>query len=183
MKTGAGQVFLVALLLLTTVVQYGRGSLAVRGTPPLYVDNVDGIWVELGEGFPQPGVYHFIDGTTPRCVIKMTIEGLPNSVAPSPSGEGPLGSGEYLSVTIKDSEIIEISRKWMNAGRRMVLGVPLGLETMSLEDWQELPGIGPALASRIEADRQKNGEFSGLQDLKRVRGIGPVRLSRLEDFF
>ncbi len=183
MKSGAGQVFLVALLLLTTVMPYGRGSLVGRKATPSHIGNSGGIWVELGAGFAQPGVYHFIDGTTLCCVIKMTIEEFPESAVVRPSREGPLRSGEYLSVANKDSETIMIYRLWMSAGRRMVLAIPLELDSMSVADWQELPGIGPTLAARIEADRQKNGDFSAVQDLMRVRGIGPVRLTRLENFF
>jgi competence ComEA-like helix-hairpin-helix protein len=52
-----------------------------------------------------------------------------------------------------------------------------------------LPGIGPALAARIIAEREKNGPFANLLDFQRVRGIGPktaamlagwIRFSRTE---
>jgi competence protein ComEA len=36
-----------------------------------------------------------------------------------------------------------------------------------------LPRIGPALASRIIADRVKRGAFGSIEGLMRVRGIGP----------
>ncbi len=36
-----------------------------------------------------------------------------------------------------------------------------------------LPGIGPAMAGRIVADRAENGPFQSIDDLRRVRGIGP----------
>lgn len=46
------------------------------------------------------------------------------------------------------------------------------------EELQELPGIGPALAERILAERRKR-MFTSLEDLLRVSGIGPATLERL----
>jgi competence protein ComEA len=42
-----------------------------------------------------------------------------------------------------------------------------------------LPGIGPALARRIVADRESHGVFGSSEGLGRVRGIGPAMLARL----
>lgn len=42
-----------------------------------------------------------------------------------------------------------------------------------------LPGIGPALAERIVAHRQKIGSFASLEDLTQVRGVGPMLVERL----
>lgn len=43
-----------------------------------------------------------------------------------------------------------------------------------------LPGIGPALASRIVESRDTEGAFRSPSDLLRVSGIGPVTLERIE---
>jgi competence ComEA-like helix-hairpin-helix protein len=45
-----------------------------------------------------------------------------------------------------------------------------------------LPGIGPALAGRIVADRDQHGAFPSPQALLRVRGIGPKTLDRIRGF-
>lgn len=42
-----------------------------------------------------------------------------------------------------------------------------------------LPGVGPALAHRIVADRQAHGPFGSIAGLSRVRGIGPRLEARL----
>lgn len=68
-------------------------------------------------------------------------------------------------------------------------GIPPGvLETgririniASAADLEALPGIGPALAGRIVAERRAHGPFRGPSDLLRVRGIGPKKLARLAD--
>jgi competence ComEA-like helix-hairpin-helix protein len=42
-----------------------------------------------------------------------------------------------------------------------------------------LPGVGPALARRIVADRESLGVFGDITTFGRVRGIGPATLDRL----
>jgi len=46
-------------------------------------------------------------------------------------------------------------------------------------EFERLPGIGPALAARIVADRVARGPFRSPEALLRVRGIGPRTLSRI----
>jgi len=43
---------------------------------------------------------------------------------------------------------------------------------------EELPGVGPAIAARIVAERRKQMFFS-VDDLERVRGVGPATVERL----
>ena len=44
---------------------------------------------------------------------------------------------------------------------------------------QTLPGIGPAKATAIVADRTANGPFATCSDLQRVRGVGAATVSGL----
>ncbi len=56
----------------------------------------------------------------------------------------------------------------------------LDLNTASQAELEALPGIGPALAKAILAERGAGGPFRSLEDLKRrVRGIGPRMLEAL----
>lgn len=55
------------------------------------------------------------------------------------------------------------------------------LNTADLAALQTLPGVGPATAEKIIAQRESVGPFSGLQDLDAVPGIGPATLDRLKD--
>ncbi len=56
---------------------------------------------------------------------------------------------------------------------------PLNVNTANAEALQALPGIGPALAERIVADREAHGLFRTPEDLQRVPGIGPKRWERI----
>jgi competence protein ComEA len=65
------------------------------------------------------------------------------------------------------------------AGPELVLlGRPVDLNAASAEDLAAVPGIGPALAAEVVADREARGAFPSVEALRRVRGIGPARLAR-----
>lgn len=61
-------------------------------------------------------------------------------------------------------------------------GERLDPNTASEEDLNRLPGIGPALAARIVAERERGGPFRTVADLERVSGIGPSKLARISPF-
>ncbi len=56
------------------------------------------------------------------------------------------------------------------------------VNTASAEEITVIPGIGPAIASRIVEYREKNGRFYRLEDLVEVRGIGPVKLESMREY-
>jgi competence protein ComEA len=58
-------------------------------------------------------------------------------------------------------------------------GEPIDLNTATAADLELLPHLGPALAARIVADRQRNGRFSRVEELDRVSGIGPHTVEQL----
>jgi len=56
---------------------------------------------------------------------------------------------------------------------------PLDLNRSSAKDLESLPGVGPVLARRIVAHRERHGPFRAAEELLAVRGIGPRLLARL----
>jgi competence protein ComEA len=59
---------------------------------------------------------------------------------------------------------------------------PLNVNTATEEELIQLPGIGPAKATAILAQRKKVGGFKRLEDVLRARGIGRKLLARLRPF-
>jgi competence ComEA-like helix-hairpin-helix protein len=55
----------------------------------------------------------------------------------------------------------------------------IDLNAASPEALDRLPGIGPALAARIVADRAARGPFRSSADLDRVKGIGSAKVAAL----
>ena len=56
----------------------------------------------------------------------------------------------------------------------------VNVNTATVQQLQELPGIGPALAQRIVEYRQKSGGFKTTQELLNVKGIGEKNLLKFQ---
>lgn len=57
----------------------------------------------------------------------------------------------------------------------------ININTASLSELTELPGIGEKRAEAILADREANGPFERIEDLSRVNGIGEAIVEGLRD--
>jgi competence protein ComEA len=60
-------------------------------------------------------------------------------------------------------------------------GVKPSLGSATVEQLDEIDGIGPTLAERIVEYRTENGGFGSLDELQDVDGIGEKRLETLRD--
>ncbi|QBI53297.1 helix-hairpin-helix domain-containing protein [Streptomonospora litoralis] len=60
-------------------------------------------------------------------------------------------------------------------------GTPIDLNTATVGQLQELPGVGPVLAERIAAHRTENGGFSAVEQLRDVSGIGEQRYADIAE--
>ena len=139
--------------------------------------------VELAGIGLVPGVYQLNDGLPLRAVIKLTAPLLVEKISKDPVWSHPLRDGESILFVKKGLQIEVLQQSWMPASHRLAMAIPLHPDRMSVQDWTALPGIGATLADRIENDRQKNGDYEGLNALMRVKGVGVKRISSWERFF
>jgi competence protein ComEA len=58
-------------------------------------------------------------------------------------------------------------------------GGPISLNAATIEQLDTLEGVGPGLAGRIVAERERRGGFRSVDDLSDVPGIGEKRLESL----
>ena len=60
-------------------------------------------------------------------------------------------------------------------------GVKVSLAMATVEQLDELPGIGPITAQKIVDWRATHGPFRSVEDLDAIPGIGPARVEQLRD--
>ncbi len=58
----------------------------------------------------------------------------------------------------------------------------ININLASAREFENLPGIGPALAERIVDDREKRGSFRSVEDISRVKGIGEKKMGKFRKY-
>lgn len=58
----------------------------------------------------------------------------------------------------------------------------ININTASVEDFEQIPGIGSSIASRIVEYRKENGKFATIEDIKNVSGIGDSKFNNIKNY-
>ena len=58
---------------------------------------------------------------------------------------------------------------------------PISLSSATVDELDELPGVGPITAQKIVDYRSEHGPFASVDDLDAVPGVGPTRIEQLRD--
>ena len=91
-----------------------------------------------------------------------------------------LFSGDKVELTSVGS--CNVVQDGMRASTKLLLGLPLDVNRVTLDDLQLLPGIGERTAQAILDERDLHGPFKSVADLKRVRGIGQRTIEKLDSY-
>lgn len=153
----------------------GEGDVAPEEDPAVLVVHVDG-------AVAAPGVYELAEGTRVNDAI----------AAAGGLAEGADTSSINLAAGVLDGEKVYVPLEGEDAPAAAEAGsagaasgaedtpAPININTATIEELDELPGVGEATARAIVEDREQNGPFSVPEDLMRVSGIGEKKFAKLE---
>lgn len=65
---------------------------------------------------------------------------------------------------------------------KMLLGIKIPLDSLTQQEWETLPGIGPSTAQKIIAYQKRHGPVQTLAELDHVKGIGPKTIQAIQPF-
>lgn len=98
---------------------------------------------------------------------EQVVVGVPAPVTPPSAGSAPAGSAPAGAAAA--------------GGGDGAPGGRVNLNTATLEQLDQLPGVGPVTAQRILEWRAQNGRFGAVEQLQEVSGIGDARFATLRD--
>jgi competence protein ComEA len=188
------QIALYGLALLTLVVlaawYAGRGDgtggvPAAAAAPAIEVDDKDRggmLVVHVAGAVHRPGVYRMRQGA--RVDDAVTRAGGPRRRADlgAVNLAAELEDGRQILVPLRAPAAPAGSPTTASSSSGAPApGVPLNLNTATLEQLDALQGIGPATAQQILDYREEHGGFGSVEELDQVPGIGETRLAALRD--
>jgi len=164
-------------------------SMGATGEPAVTASAAP-VWVHVVGAVRHPGLYRCDGGARVEAAVEAAGGFLGNAAAEGVNLARELTDGEQLVVPTAE-EFAKAGGIAAGVGATQAApggaggsavsagSAPVDINSASVEQLDALPGIGPATAEKIVADREANGRFASADDLGRVAGIGPKKLEDL----
>ncbi len=136
--------------------------------------------VHVAGAVTEPGVYQLANGERVDDAVRVAGGGTGDADLDALNLAAPLIDGARIYVPV-EGEVVSASPEPVTAPNVLEPAGPVNVNTANAEQLEALPGVGPATAAAIVAERERNGPFLGVDELERVPGIGPAKLAGLRD--
>jgi competence protein ComEA len=191
-----GGLLLVLVLLLGARFVLRAGTAAAPPVPPI-VGSAEAGAAEAGPGavsvsqlavyvvgaVRRPGVYRLSEGMRIEDALARAGGATSKADLAAVNLAAPLADGEQVLVPSRQAggPAAAAPASPGGAGGGAAPAGPVQLSVATVEQLDELPGIGPVTAQKIVAYRTEHGTFHSVDDLDEVPGIGPARVEQLRD--
>ena len=119
----------------------------------------------------SPGLYELEGSVTIGDVVKLAGGLLPYADVESINMAKPVTAGDHIHVIFNFHGNPEV----------LLRGNKININTATAKELDALPGIGPAMAKRIEEYRSQKGPFTSVEGIKGVKGIGDGVFKKIKD--
>ncbi len=174
---------LLVLLMIAGRVAFGAGEgEPARGVQSVALD-VDEepppeVIVHVAGAVLQPGLYRLPDGSRIDDAIAEAGGAKPKAALELVNLAAPLADGQQVLVPLRGGEGVP-GAGGSEAAAGAAPGGKVHLNSATLDQLDELPGVGPVTAQQILDYRSANGAFRSVDELDAVPRIGPATLEQL----
>lgn len=173
----------MAVLLVFAIRQLGGGGAATPAVTPVVAPAhakpaaAKLLVIDVAGAVRRPGLYRLRSGS--RIDDAIAAAGGPTAKAQLDSVNlaAPVADGEQVVVPGRGAAGVAAASP-PAAGSSS--SAPLDLNSATLEQLENLPGIGPVTAQKILDYRQQHGAFHSVAELQGVPGIGPAHMAQLK---
>jgi competence protein ComEA len=165
-------------------VALGRGGTeSPSATPSIALDVEEAppreLVVHVAGAVRRPGLYRLPEGSRVDDVIAQAGGAEPKAALDLVNLAAPVADGQQILVPAQGGAETDGAGGGTAAPGTAVQGGKVHLNSATVEQLDELPGIGPVTAQQIVDYRSANGAFRAVDELDAVPGIGPARLEQL----
>ncbi len=153
------------------------GASAEGETPPSV------LWIHVAGAVRSPGLYELPPGSRVGDAIAAAGGAVSDARLDAVNLARPLADGEQVLVPDASADAAA-GAAGTTAGAVAQSGAGTGgvdINRASAAELEALPGVGPATAEKIVADREENGPFAAPEDLMRVPGIGEKKFEAMRE--
>jgi competence protein ComEA len=181
----AGALLLIAALFLAGRYLAGAGSAQESRTAPaaggeLRAEPRPRMIVHVVGAVRRPGLYRLADGARIADALRRAGGATRKADLSLVNLAAPVADGTQIVVP-RRAPPPEAGGTAEASGDTGSTSGPVHLNTATVEQLDELPGVGPVTAQKIIDYRAQHGAFSSVDDLDAIPGIGPARLEQLRD--
>ncbi len=131
---------------------------------------------------PRPGLYELPEGSRVHDAVDAAGGLLADADTSNINLAAPLEDGELLAIPFVGGGDASLPSSQSGiATQEPVASDLININTATVEELDNLPGIGPTTAQKIIDYRTENGPFQRIEDLLNVSGIGPSTFELLKD--
>jgi len=129
----------------------------------------------------RPGLYWLRDGARIADAVRRAGGARSRADLAALNLAAPLVDGVQVLVPARPASSGEAAPSQPTTSEGGALDAPISLSSATIEELDELPGVGPITAQKIVDYRTEHGPFGSVDDLDAVPGIGPTRIEQLRE--